>query len=51
MDEIVAQIARSTGPSGSNADYVLKLAAALNALHAEDEHVVGIAAGLSTGRS
>lgn len=51
VDEMIAGVARSAGPSGSNADYVLKLAAALNALHAEDEHVAEIAAGLSAGRS
>ena len=39
MDDMVAQIARSRGPSGSNRDYLFQLAAALDDLGAEDRHV------------
>lgn len=44
LAEIAAQIARSHGPSGSNADYVLQLAAALAELGADDAHVRELAA-------
>lgn len=38
--EVIArQVCASTGPSGSNIDYVLELAAALHAMSAEDDHV------------
>jgi len=37
---LVRQIAASHGPSGSNADYLLHLAAALRALDDYDEHVL-----------
>lgn len=43
LDEMAAQIARSHGPSGSNADYLLKLAGALSELGAQDAHVSGLA--------
>jgi len=39
IDVMVAQIARSHGPSGSNRDYIFQLAVALNDLGAEDRHV------------
>ena len=39
IDDMVAQIARSHGPSGSNRDYLFQLASALNDLGAEDRHV------------
>ncbi|MDJ0929078.1 MAG: gamma-glutamylcyclotransferase [Gammaproteobacteria bacterium] len=39
MDEIAAQIHRSVGPSGPNAEYLLQLAAALRELDATDPHV------------
>ncbi len=42
--EIAAQIRRSTGPSGSNAEYVLRLAQALRELRAQDAHVFDLAA-------
>lgn len=39
MQEIAAHIARSAGPSGSNRDYLLSLAAALRELNDPDPHV------------
>jgi len=39
IDDMVAQIARSRGPSGSNRDYLFQLAAALNDLGCQDDHV------------
>ena len=39
MPELAAHIARSSGPSGSNRDYVLALAAALRELDDSDPHV------------
>jgi cation transport protein ChaC len=39
MDEIAAQIHRCAGPSGSNAEYLFRLAGALRALGASDPHV------------
>ena len=43
LAEVAAQIARSSGPSGRNADYLLELADALDALGAADEHVMELA--------
>ncbi|MFK7957720.1 MAG: gamma-glutamylcyclotransferase [Lysobacterales bacterium] len=44
-DEVIArQMLASRGPSGSNADYVIELAAALQALGEDDAHVFGLAA-------
>ncbi|CUS47741.1 MAG: cation transport protein ChaC [Idiomarinaceae bacterium HL-53] len=40
--EIAAHIARSSGPSGANDEYVLKLAQALRDLNTEDTHVFAI---------
>ncbi len=43
-DKVIAQqMVDSSGPSGSNADYVIELAAALKALGEDDEHVFGLA--------
>jgi cation transport protein ChaC len=36
---MAAQIARSEGPSGPNAEYLLKLAASLRDLGEDDSHV------------
>lgn len=44
--EIARQIANSEGPSGRNDEYVLKLAAALDAMGVDDPHVFAIAAQL-----
>jgi glutathione-specific gamma-glutamylcyclotransferase len=38
-EEIAAQILRCRGPSGTNLEYALRLADALRAMNAEDEHV------------
>lgn len=40
--QIARDIARSAGPSGSNADYLLQLAAALRALGQDDPHVFAL---------
>ena len=42
-DEMAAHIARASGPSGSNRDYLLQLAQALHKLDAPDPHVHGLA--------
>lgn len=39
LDEMVQQISRCEGPSGSNRDYVLKLARSLRTLGVHDPHV------------
>lgn len=41
--EIAAQIRDARGPSGSNAAYALRLAAALREIDADDEHVFAVA--------
>jgi cation transport protein ChaC len=43
LDEIAARVCRARGPSGSNRDYVLRLAAALAAIGGDDEHVSAVA--------
>ena len=43
LAEIVAQVRGSTGPSGPNTEYVLRLAEALRAMRAEDPHVFEVA--------
>ncbi len=47
LSDIAQQIRGSTGPSGPNPEYVLQLAEALRALHADDEHVFALAALLA----
>ena len=44
LAEIAAQIARSRGPSGSNREYLERLAEALDKLGARDAHVEALAA-------
>lgn len=44
--DIANHIASSSGPSGANSEYLLKLAAALRALGADDPHVFAIEAQL-----
>ena len=39
LEEIAARIATSRGPSGTNLEYLIELAAALRLMGAEDEHV------------
>jgi cation transport protein ChaC len=43
LAEIAAQVRRSRGPSGSNREYVLRLAGALREGGAQDEHVFALA--------
>jgi glutathione-specific gamma-glutamylcyclotransferase len=43
LHAIAAQVVRSTGPSGPNIDYVLRLAEALREIGAHDEHVFALA--------
>jgi len=47
LEDVASQISRSTGPSGSNTDYVLQLAQSLRQLGEEDPHVFGLEALLS----
>ena len=49
LDEIAQQVLRSHGPSGPNVEYVLRLAAALRELGAEDEHVFEVEQQLQQG--
>jgi cation transport regulator ChaC len=43
LDAIAEQVRRSTGPSGANLEYVLRLAAALREMGADDAHVFELA--------
>lgn len=43
LPDIAAQVRRSIGPSGPNVEYVLRLADALAAMGARDEHVEALA--------
>ena len=49
-DDIATHIARCSGPSGSNRDYLLKLAAALDELGECDKHVQALAERVSGSR-
>lgn len=42
LEAIAIQVEDSTGPSGSNLEYVLRLAAALRSIGAEDPHVFAL---------
>ena len=48
LAEIAAQIRDSHGPSGPNVEYVARLADALRAMGAEDDHVFGLEALLAS---
>ncbi len=48
MDEMVAQIRRCAGASGTNVEYVLELARSLRELDEFDHHVEALAARLAT---
>ena len=48
IDEIATHILGSHGPSGSNADYLLELADALDDIGAEDRHIKALAALVAT---
>jgi len=50
LPSIAAQVRRSRGPSGPNDEYVLRLAAALRDLGAEDPHVFALEALLRDAR-
>ncbi len=49
--EIVRQIARASGPSGPNSEYLLRLASALRQLGAECPHTFALEAGLLSAMS
>ncbi len=49
VSAIAAQVRRSVGPSGSNRDYVLRLAEALRALRVHDDHLFEVAEQVGTG--
>lgn len=51
LDTMVEQIERATGPSGSNIEYVLRLAEALDEHCIEDDHIQSIAALLKQRRT
>lgn len=48
LEAIAGQVRRARGRSGSNADYVLRLARALRGLGADDPHVFALAASLGS---
>jgi cation transport regulator ChaC len=43
QEQLAEQVRQSSGPSGTNVEYVLELAKALRAIGAEDEHVFDLA--------
>ncbi len=49
LEEIAAQVLGATGPSGPNPEYVVRLAEALDAMGAEDEHVFELARRVRAG--
>jgi len=46
IEEIAAHIHKSQGPSGPNSEYLLRLAASLRELNAQDQHVFAIESAL-----
>jgi glutathione-specific gamma-glutamylcyclotransferase len=50
LAEIAEQVRRSSGPSGSNSDYVISLAACLRELGLSDDHVFDLEAALLATR-
>jgi cation transport regulator ChaC len=46
LSELAKQIRAARGPSGSNVEYVVRLAEALRALGADDRHVFDLVAAL-----
>jgi glutathione-specific gamma-glutamylcyclotransferase len=50
LDQVAAQVASAHGPSGTNLEYVLRLAAALRALGADDPHVFDLESRLREPR-
>jgi cation transport regulator ChaC len=50
LEQMAAQVQRARGRSGSNADYVERLAAGLRALGAVDDHVFALADALTRTR-
>ncbi len=49
LDAMAEQVRRARGRSGTNVDYVMRLAAALRAQGAEDEHVFALAERVGSG--
>jgi glutathione-specific gamma-glutamylcyclotransferase len=46
LEAIAAQVVASRGPSGTNVEYVVELAAALRAIEVDDEHVFALEVSL-----
>jgi cation transport regulator ChaC len=46
LEEMASQVSRARGKSGTNADYVARLADALRALGADDRHVFALASAI-----
>ena len=51
VDEMIAQISRAAGPSGTNLDYLRQLESALRRLEIDDPHVFELARRLRQSRS
>jgi glutathione-specific gamma-glutamylcyclotransferase len=49
LEAIAEVVRRAAGPSGTNVEYVVRLAEALEAMAARDEHVAALAARLAAG--
>jgi glutathione-specific gamma-glutamylcyclotransferase len=50
LSEMAEQVLGAEGPSGANAEYVLRLAEAVAALGEDDEHVRSVAELVSAGQ-